>query len=147
MPATPDALSPAQKQFLSKTLGVAIPVPAVSGDLQPVWATAKAQADAQISVLQKALNASGFDIMQKVAQSGIDKLTEGPAKSLTQALSDYDKAGADAVGPVKSAVNEMRKVLEGDRIIAALDANPLKMPVSLRATLGGALDQIEASLG
>lgn len=147
MPHALDALTPAQHQFLSKTLGVSISAPAEPGPLTPVWTQATSIANAQLVALLKALNATGFDIMKKVAQSGIDKLTDGPAAEVAKAVAAYDKTGADAAPALRNATKAMRAKLDSDRVIAALDSNPIGMPVSLRATFGSALDRIDAALG
>ena len=145
MPHASETLSPAQQQFLTQVLGLSIPVEPVSGALLPVWERARQSADTQMVGLVSALNATGFEIMKEVANSGIDSLTDGPAAALSGALSAYD-AGNSTAAAVQSAIAKMRKTLNGQSIIALLDANPLKIPVSLQATLGQALDQIDASL-
>jgi hypothetical protein len=69
---------------------------------------------------------------------------------LQAALMDVERATGQARvaarQKARSAVAEFRGFLTSDPVVPLLDANPLGVPVSLRAGLGRALDTIDRTL-
>jgi hypothetical protein len=48
---------------------------------------------------------------------------------------------------LRKAVAEARTFIDSDPRVAAIDMNPWGVPVSIAATLGESLDEIEAGMG
>ncbi|MFK7751722.1 MAG: hypothetical protein AB8B51_04160 [Sedimentitalea sp.] len=151
MPDTSDpngGLSAKQLAFLSAFLGVeptaAAPVPAVLG----LWMGAKQTTGDQLNELQNHLKNSGLGLFERIADKGLHGITSGQLTAMQVALSELDKSNgaAGAVRKARTAIADMRAFLTTNEVLAILERNPFDIPVSIRATLGNALGEIEKQL-
>lgn len=119
--------------------------------LQPVWQNAKESLDGKLEQLARELRALDDEDANQVAEYGLFGLTSGrETVGLIKALVEYDGADggrrAQAGAALRQATAAYRKSLEANPIAEMLDANPFGVDLGLRATLGGALQQIESAL-
>jgi hypothetical protein len=146
----------AKREWVERVLGIGLPQPGRAGTPEAWWAAARSgwqaasdAADAQIAELQKALRASGDDVLEEIAEYGVNGVTGGFKVPLMAAMREVDAAGA-----TPAAFAKLAKVVEGfsahiakdDRVMAC-DENPFGVAVSLRATLGGALATMQQAIG
>jgi hypothetical protein len=103
--------------------------------------------DGQIAALQKALLASDDEELQEIGQYGVNGITGNFKVKLMAALMGVE-AGRDADrAKLAALVPQFRAHLDSSERIAACDDNPFGVTVSIRATLGPALDRLARSLG
>jgi hypothetical protein len=138
-----------KRAWVARVLGVRIPEPKNDGTpLLPLWLEAKEQVDGAIGRLQGTLR--GFDDpdLTRIAEFGLNGITGRASVGLMVALREADTAGADQQARKKlaEAVASYRSFLDGSPTVALIDDNPFGVSVSLRATLGGALDAIDRRL-
>jgi hypothetical protein len=114
------------------------------------WKTASEAVDGQISALQAVLRKSGDDTLEEIAEFGLNGVTGNYRVPLAAALIEL---GADnpavmrKTGPkALKIINDFRAYLDTSEKVEVCDANPFGTPVSIRATLGGALAELAASL-
>jgi hypothetical protein len=144
-----EPLSDTQRVFLETFLGVSISNPAAEGNLTTVtvWNNAKDRVDDQLRSLSDKLRKSALPQVQGVADE-VETLL-GPLRvNLIAALQNLDAAPGDAKaqGAARKAVGSARAWLDSDARVRAIDTNPWKVPVSVAATLGQALDRLETQL-
>jgi hypothetical protein len=106
--------------------------------------------DEQITALQTALKNSGDDTLEEIAEFGMNGITGDHRVKLMAAMFDIDRGGSESVraaGPelVKLA-EEFKAYLDTDERVEVCDDNPFGVPVSIRATLGGALGRLAVEL-
>jgi hypothetical protein len=117
-------------------------------DPMVIWQDAKELADVSITALQKALR--GFDDpdLQRIAEMGLNGVTDGFQTALMKALFEYKQsaageARAKAAANIATKARELRGVIESDQIIALCENNPFNVAVSIRAPLSQALTELE----
>lgn len=97
----------------------------------------------QMAALQKALKASGDKELIAIAEYGLNGVSGNYRVRLMALQRELQAAQGDALRKAAlralPVVKGMRKFIDTDPRVAACDRNPLKLPVSLRATLGSAL--------
>ncbi len=137
-------------QFAS---GTDTPKPTASIDwsqLRAAWQTASDAVDAQISALQGALRQSGDEVLEEIAQFGMNGLTGNHKVRVLAGLGALGTGDADATKKASTrllaTIGSFRNHLDSDERIEVCDDNPLGVAVSIRATFGGALAEIEAKL-
>jgi hypothetical protein len=121
------------------------------------WPTARAafdqaiaDIDKQISALQAALKSSDDDVLEEIAEFGMNGITGNHRVKLMAAM--MEMGGGDPAVVKQSAqkliklAEEFKTFLEGDERVEVCDENPFGVPVSIRATLGGALGNLAAEL-
>ncbi|MEX0283180.1 MAG: hypothetical protein AB3N23_01065 [Paracoccaceae bacterium] len=117
----------------------------------PIWAAAKDETDTQLSALQNQLRGDGHPVFAAIADKGLHGITSGELTAMMRATMDYDGAGADtlekATTDLRGSIGRMREFLTRDKGVALLDGNQMDVTVTLRDTLGDALNQIEETLG
>lgn len=106
--------------------------------------------DGQIAALQTALKNSGDDTLEEIAEFGMNGLTGNHRVPLMATMIEIDQGGSEAVrisGPklLKLAV-EFKAYLDNDERVEVCDENPFGVPVSIQATLGGALGRLATEL-
>lgn len=109
------------------------------------WDDAIATVDRQIGQLQSALRASDDPELKKIGEFGLNSMTGRRRVALTAALLQVgDGKGA----PIAlKAIRGMRTFLQQDEVVEACDRNPFGVAVSIRGTLGPALEAMEKALG
>jgi hypothetical protein len=117
------------------------------GEAAADWRAASEMVDGQIAALQKALLASDDEELQEIGQYGVNGITGNFKVKLMAALMGVE-AGRDADrAKLAALVPQFRAHLDSSERIAACDDNPFGVTVSIRATLGPALDRLARSLG
>ncbi len=142
----------AQREWITRVLGFAFG--AGSGErgsapaLLPLWVAAKDAADADIDKLQRALRQDGDEYLRDIAEFGLNGATERRSVGLMVALREVDATpSAETRAKAADAVDSFRDFLAGAPIIELIEDNPFGVAVPMRATLGGALDEISRALG
>jgi hypothetical protein len=127
-------------------LGVTIARPAPAADWRTAradWQDALETVDGQIAALVAAMRASDDDVMEAVADRGMNALTANHKVKLMAALMDIgsgDSASIRKSGPKALAIaRQFSSHIETDERIAACEDNPFGVPLTIRATLGPAL--------
>ena len=114
------------------------------------WLAAGEAADGQIAELQKVLRASGDDTLAEIAEFGLNGITGNLRVPLAAALIELgagDPAAMQKAGPkALGIIGDYRKFLDTSEAIEVCDGNPFGAKVALRATLGGALQELAATL-
>jgi hypothetical protein len=114
-----------------------------------VWQGAKDNADAQLGRLYDVLRGSGLPLLGEVAGE-IEDTLEAFRVSLVTTLMSFDRATGDnresARTAALKAVADARTKLSTDSRVLAADSNPFGVPISLQATLGNALEQLQHQL-
>jgi hypothetical protein len=114
------------------------------------WQTASDTVDGQIAALQSALRADGDETLKQIAEFGVNGITGNHKVPLMAALAEIgsgDAAVIAKVGPKALGIIEaFRGYLATDEKVEVCDENPFGVPVAIRATLGGALAQMAATL-
>ncbi|GHF45189.1 hypothetical protein [Seohaeicola zhoushanensis] len=146
-------LSAKQVTFLETWLDVSVPSQGVPeqrdppGKLLPIWRDAKDDFNDQLNALQGFLKSSNMPLFVRVADAGLNSVTENKLVSLQVSLMDFDSAPdanarATATKKLAAAVGEMRKFVETHPFLPFLENNPFKIKLTLRSTLSQALDAI-----
>jgi hypothetical protein len=115
-------------------------------DFLAVFRDAKDEVDAGLDKLAHALRQTGDVDMIRIADFGLNGLTDGQGVGLMKALFDlraaspdrreaFAKAARDAAAAYKAAVF-------ADKVVDLVDANPFGIEVGIRSKLGPALDTI-----
>jgi hypothetical protein len=149
-----------RRVWVERVLGVPFTKPSTavpSSDILKRWRAALAglqaaneQVNGQLVALGKELRASGDKDLAAIADSGLMTVTGGFRTPLIAAVKDLGisdvgrlrRDGAKAAG----FAEKLKAQLDGDAKVAACDANPFGVTVTIRATLGGALAGIAAVL-
>lgn len=115
-----------------------------------IWQQAKDAVDAQLSALQDTLRKTGVRALVEIADQ-LDQVTLRFRTSLNIALINLNQAAPAQKAPARikalKVVNQYQARLGSDEAIAGADENPFGIPVTMRDTLGEALDKIESQLG
>ncbi len=140
-------------EWIGRELGVDVSPPVELDDTVPIlqiWRDAKEAVDVNLSRLQTALRLSETDLGATVADVGLAPFTRGLQVKLVAALMDYEHSGAGdraaAASGVRAATASLREKLQGERVFRLLDSNPFGVPLAIRATLTGALNEIDKRL-
>ncbi len=114
------------------------------------WQTASDLVDKQMNDLAAAMRKTGHPVLTRIADLGLNGVTGDNKVPLMAAIGDIGQgdAGKLAKGRAKAleTVRAFQKHLSDDPRVAVCEANPLGVAVSMRATLGDALKQMEAAL-
>lgn len=145
------ALTPEQTGFLRRHLGFRGGPAGGAPRLLPIWQRARDATNDQLGKLEGALRGHGMPLFARIADKGLNGVTEGQLVALQAALMDCDAAAGEvrgrAVEKARGAVGGMRSFLASNPVLPLLDDNPLGIAVSIRATLSAALDEVETALG
>ncbi len=118
--------------------------------LVPVWQGARDTVNDQLGRLQAAMRNHGMPLFARIADKGLNGVTERHLVPLQIALIEMDQAQGEAraaaAALARRRVDAMRAFLQSNPVLPLLEANPLKVPVTVRATLGAALDDISRAL-
>lgn len=124
--ATPAAVKPDQRKLLE------------------LWRDAKETVDEGITRLQTSMRKHPLAALGRIADAGLNGITNKAGVGMMAALMEADKAGNPAAA--RKVIAEYRAFLSTDTA-AAVDDNPFKIEIGLRKTLGAALRSIEQRLG
>lgn len=114
--------------------------------LLPIWRKAKESTDGSISALQKALKGYAHPDLDRIADFGLNGITEGNQVAMMRALMEYDSAPAEKKGAagsrLLSQVDAYRSFLDRSELITLVEKNPLGVAVTIRKPLSAALQKI-----
>ncbi|MBW4090456.1 MAG: hypothetical protein HIU82_05015 [Proteobacteria bacterium] len=152
----------AQAAWVQRVLGVALPSSRGLGGgtgggtaadwpaARRAWQAASEAVDSQIAGLQAVLRRSGDDTLEEIAEFGLNGVTGNHRVRLMAALMELGsgdpvamrKSGPKALGIVRA----FDSFLGASEAIEVCDANPFGVAVSIRTTLGAALQQMATAL-
>ena len=112
--------------------------------IRQTWQSASDTVDDQIAALQKALRDSGDEDYQEIAEYGLNAITGNYKVRLMAAMREVDGGGAR--DKLAKLVDDFSQHIATDERVMAVDENPLEIAVSVRATLGPALQAMRAAL-
>jgi stage V sporulation protein SpoVS len=122
--------------------------PSVQG--RALWREAREAVDEQFDALRTHLLATDDPGLHTVAAQGYPALTKRLGTQMLVAMAELDtvppERAAAARAQALKAISEYRQFLASDGLVRVLEKNPFGVAVSIQATLGGALDQIERAL-
>jgi len=111
-----------------------------------VWRLARDAAEAQVAQLVDALWSAGDDAAQEIARDGFKGLSRRLHDPIQQALVAYDCSALDsriaAAALLQAAVQEMTDFVVNDPVLTLMEENPYGVPITIRAALRQALEQI-----
>lgn len=122
-----------------------------AAELLAIWRNAKESTDGDIAALQSKLKSSGHPDLERVAELGLNGVTEGNQVAMIKCLMDFGSAGPEKLSDAKASVltqlDAYRAFLAKSKKLALIEDNPFGVKVSVRARLNGALDEIGRVLG
>lgn len=145
------SLTDKQADFLEQFLGIRLannptddePLP---DDPMVIWTNAREATDGAMSSLQAALKAYKDPILLRIAEYGLNGITDGNQVALSKALLEFKTASEEQRAVKAQALAAQAKTyrgfLDSDPKIALCERNPFGIAVPLRAKLGRALDAI-----
>lgn len=147
----------AKRTWLKAMLGVDLPEAGGSGGgatavlaAKTAWQSAIEAVDTQITGLQSALKQNESEALKSIAEFGLGGVTRGSKVKLAAALmelGDGSPAAVKKAGPkVLAAIAGFRTIITADPRVAVVDDNPFNVAVSIKGTLGPALDGLEKAL-
>ncbi|MBL8794239.1 MAG: hypothetical protein JNM56_10055 [Planctomycetia bacterium] len=117
---------------------------------EEAWRDAVDIVDGQVATLQNAMRATGMDELKEVAEFGLSGVTGNFRVPLTAALRNVAAAKGEArkkeTAKAHIIVAGFKKHLNSSELVLVCDENPLGVTMTIRKTLGAALDQLEAAL-
>jgi hypothetical protein len=113
------------------------------------WQGASDLVDNQLGKLQAKLREETDAELKQIAEFGINAVTGGHKVPLMAAMRDIgsgESADPTVLAEAKQAADDFLAHLKSDARVAACDENPFGVSVTLRSTLGGALERLAAVL-
>src|SRR5262249_25563831 len=108
------------------------------------------EVNGQLNKLRTELLKEEDNELRRIAEFGLNAITNDLRVPLQAAMMDVDRAPADGkskfIAQAEDLVDEFRDHLDSDGQVQACDSNPFGVPVSLRTTLGTALGQMKQAL-
>ena len=115
-----------------------------------IWRAAREQVNAEIGALALHLGRTPDPQLQRIATFGLNGASGKLSVGLLTALSEADAATPEqqpsARAKARDVVAEYRGFLQQNRLVRLLDENPFGVTVTIRATLGAALTEIDTVL-
>ena len=159
-PVDPAAVDAARADWVRRVLGVAMPsqsgqAPAADvmkefGAAHAAWSDAMAAVDRQMATLKVALLASGDVEYEEIAEQQLATVLGGGPRQLSALLQKtgggdaaHLRAGAAAALVLLTSV---LKDLQSNPAVAVCEANPVRAPVAIRATLGPPIARLRTVL-
>ena len=114
------------------------------------WQAASAAVDEQMKALANKLAGHGDEDLRQIASQRLSSITSGFYVRMASALKDFGdgdpdklrKAGAKAA----KFAEKLRDEINDDEQVLACDTNPYGTPISIRSTLGRAIEQMAEAL-
>lgn len=117
-----------------------------SADVLEIWRDAKESVDEGITKLQSALRENDHPALSRIADLGLNGVTEGNQTALAKALFEFKAASgaqkAKSARALEAQVAVYAKFLASDPVLDLVENNPFGVSLPLRSTLGTALRQI-----
>lgn len=121
-----------------------------AGDPMVIWRDAKEKVDVSFAPLRNTMKGLGHPDLDRIAEFGLNGVTDGNQTALNRALFEYN--GADGSARRKAAsrlsdqVKEYRKFIDSNAIIELCEDNPFGVNLDIRGPLRDALDKIERAI-
>jgi hypothetical protein len=172
-PSTEEAVSATSKEkaeWIQRVLGFTVPAqsrPGGGNGAQPSWQAvldgwrqANDAVNVQINALRAGLLAAAksgendadeyAEELVDIAENGLNAITGDHRVKLQAAVVEIGAGNTEAVKKSRAktlaSIQAFQAFLDRSEKIAACDANPFRVPVAIRATLGPALRQLAAAL-
>jgi hypothetical protein len=114
------------------------------------WQNASDTVDNQIAQLQQALRAAPDDDLHEIAEFGLNAVTGNFKVPLQVAVREIDSAKGDAlqgfITRARTIVADFQNHIQGSEQVLVCDENPFGVKVTIRASLGQALTQMQDAL-
>jgi hypothetical protein len=110
------------------------------------WRRALETIDGQIPALQQRLRAAPDPELQQIAEFGLGAMTGSHKVKIQAALLEVQAGAGRKAGAAARLVGAFLAHLASDPRIAACDASPFGVPMSIRKTLSPALTTLQAAL-
>jgi hypothetical protein len=114
-------------------------------DIGAIWRDAKESVDEGLNKLATELRSYEDPDLERIADYGLFGIGTGENVALNKAMIEYSRARPDQrrdlAAKVLNAVNDYRALLQKEPMVDLIDQNPV-VPMSMRATIDGALEQI-----
>lgn len=137
--------------WVARVLGIDLPRSAPAGRIRvlPIWQQAKEAADVEIERLQAGFRATGHPLGRIISDQGLTGFSRRLFVPMVVALMEYDAAADPTAVTAKalSALGGVQDFVARHPAIAVLERNPFGVSVTLRATLGAAVNRIAAAIG
>lgn len=116
-----------------------------------VWRGAKEITDVDLTALQNAIKAIPDRNLQRIAEYGLNGVTDENGKgrmvAMQKALMDYNSAAPGAreaaAGALRKQVLEYRTFIDSSQLITLCENNPFNIKVDIRGPMRKALDEID----
>ena len=144
--------SETQRTWITRVLGVALAPPSTGRPDLPRaiagWREALDKVDGQISALQSVLRGAPDEELHEIAEFGLNAMTGNHKAKIQAALMDLQggEANPRKVAAAAALVASFIAHIGSDKRIAACDANPFGVSLSIRRTLAPALDALKTAL-
>ena len=119
--------------------------PAAKIDVRAIWRDAKDAVDDGLNRLAAELRTYEDPDLERIADFGLFGLGTGENVALNKALIEFSGGRPGAGEKLRAAVGNYRTMLGKEPMVALIDSNPA-VPMSMAATIGGALTQIEQAI-
>lgn len=136
-------------EWLLRVLGIGVDQPRGGkrkGGYLAIWREAKEDVDAAIAALAGRLRATGDPDLERIAEFGLYGLTDGEGVKLMAALREVEANPSGAGAKLAKAIDTYRAFLAQSEVVTLIDSNPFGVTVSMRATLGRALNELQQQL-
>lgn len=154
-------LTAVQQEFLENYLDAEFPEPDETTalfdavdfaelDLADIWLLGRTAADSAISALQAELEKDDDPNLQRIAQFGMQDLTDGHQVKVTKAMLGYNSAAPGdrpgQIAPLLAALADLETHLEKSELVTLLEDNAWDIPVAIRTPLNRAIAQMRAKM-
>jgi hypothetical protein len=147
--------SSVQREWIQRVLGIALPGATALPDATAIraavaaWRQASETVDGQVAQLQTLLQRSDDPELREIGEFGMAALSGGNRTRLIAAAMELERADPPPPALLKRVATiaaKFRAHLASDPKVRGFDSNPFGVPVSIRATLEPALQQIETAV-
>lgn len=112
-----------------------------------IWNTAKEATDGAISALQSKIRQIPDPDLERIAEMGLNGITQGNQTALMKHLMEFRQVDATArpkaAAALQAQCKEYRAFLADSELVTLCEQNPFGVAVDLRKHLGKALDEID----
>jgi hypothetical protein len=112
------------------------------------WQEASDEVDGQINKLTSKLRASDDNELKQIAEYGLNAVTGDHKVPLMAAIRELDGADGNKlkslVAKAGAIANSFKSHIDSDERVKECDANPFGVPVTIKKSIGGALDKLNA---
>ncbi len=147
-------LTPTQRKFIKLSMGIDAPLPdeaasaAPMGDVQKIWNASKESTDKAIGALQGKLKGLGHPALNRIAEFGLNGITDGNQVGMMKALAEFNastgEARQTAARNLEQQAAAYQSFLNSNVMIELVEGNPFGIEVDIKGPMGAALAKIKA---